>query len=66
MSQSPGGGSERHHHSEQNKMAAAYTGGYPAPSSQTLPSFREVRFLPPSFPDTMDSMQLLGFRQSHN
>lgn len=46
MSQPPGGGPERYHRKDYNNindMAVTYTGGYSAPGSQTLPSFREVR-----------------------
>ncbi|EED14961.1 homeobox transcription factor, putative [Talaromyces stipitatus ATCC 10500] len=42
MSQPPGRGSDRNHRKENNDMALTYTGGYPAPGSQTLPSFREL------------------------
>jgi hypothetical protein len=44
MSQPPGRGSDRNHRKDHNNnMAVTYTGGYSAPGSQTLPSFREVR-----------------------
>ncbi|KAF3402853.1 Homeobox protein TGIF2LX [Talaromyces pinophilus] len=43
MSQPPGRGSDRNHRKDHNNnMAVTYTGGYSAPGSQTLPSFREL------------------------